>query len=189
MMGTDPFLCIGIGIADPYPDQWTRTCPSLGNGIILEMFHRSCCSLFIYDLFMISNTISSIGTYLITSGIIPSSPELSPHVIDLFAFLYSSSVNMSYFICKFSKTGGISSFSSVTSCEFPRSFLKCSYHRTTLSSALLPFNCDDWVPFLTDILLIKIHLSRYLIPISSCSITTTFFSNSSSLIILKHLWC
>ena len=94
---------------------------------------------------------------------------------------------MSSFIYKFSKTGGISSFSSVTSGEFPRSFLKCSYHRTTLFSELLPFNCDDWVTFLPDISLIKFQLSRYLIPRSDCSITITFFSNSSSLITL-YIW-
>ena len=90
-----------------------------------------------------------------TSGIMPYSPALFHHFIDIFALLYSSSVNMSSFVCKFSKTVGISSFSSVTSGEFQRSFLKYSYHRTTLSSALLPFNCDDWVTFLTDISLIN----------------------------------
>ena len=136
---------------------------------------------------MISSTISSIGIYLSTSGIIPSSPALFPHFLDIFALLYSSSVNMSTFICKFSKTGGISSFSSVTSGEFPRNFLKCFYHRTTLSSALLPFNCDYLVTFLLDISLIKFQLSRYLIPRSVCSITITFFSNSSSLITL-YFW-
>ena len=69
---------------------------------MLEMFDRSGCSLFIYDLFMTSSTISSIGTYLSTSGTTPSSPALFPYFIDIFAHLYSSSVNMSSFICKFS---------------------------------------------------------------------------------------
>ena len=93
------------------------------------------------------------------------------------------------------KTGGISSFYSVTSGELSRNFLKCSYHRTTLSSALLPFNCDDWVHFLPDISLIKFKLSRYLIPRPACSITKTFFSNSNTkifvinyLIHLEHLY-
>ena len=97
---------------------------------------------------MISSILSSIVTYLSTYGVIPSYPALFPHIIDIFAFLYSTSVNISFCICKFSKTGGISSFSSVTSDEFPISFLKCSYYITTISSALLPFNCDDLVTFL-----------------------------------------
>ena len=70
------------------------------------------------------------------------------------------------------------------------SFLKFSHHRITLSSALLPFNYDDRVPFLSDISLINFRIYRYLIPRSARSITRTFFfSNYSSLITLLSALC
>ena len=53
---------------------------------------------------------SLIWTYFSTSGIIPSSPALFPHLIDIVALLYSSGVNTSSFMGKFSNTGSISSF-------------------------------------------------------------------------------
>ena len=121
---------------------------------------------------------SPSGTYLSTSGIIPSFSAIFPHCIDLFAFLYSICKYVVFYIQVFKNWRYIFIF--ITSSEFPISFLKCSYHRTNLSSVRLLFNYDDWVPFLPDMSLIKIQLYRYHIPRSACSNITTLFS------ILRH---